>query len=273
MTTLNENQLQNIADKYNLSYHIPYFRQFLTEFNPEGKDILEVGGLLPKELVIDLAKSNYWLGIESRAYEQELGGNANQQSNIPESNSLSHQRLIVNVEDYVDGNEEKFDCIFSIACFEHIGRFPEALNSMWRLLKSGGCLFSMYSPIWSSYGGHHLMHVKLPEQFKDYRPDGTILNPWEHISLPRFQLHNVLKSRYDAAFADELVWQIFNSTHINRYFFEDYIYTLQNSKFVLEKVFGTFNVPIDERTQNVLESTNVGYKNFSNQGIYLFIRK
>ena len=273
MTNLIDSQLQSIANKYNLSYHIPYFRQFLTEYNPEGKDILEVGGLLPKELVIDFAKSNYWLGIESPAYEQELGSNANQQSSIPDSKSSSHERLIVNVEDYVDGNEEKFDCIFSIACFEHISRLPEALNSMWKLLKPDGRLFSMYSPIWSSYGGHHLMHVKLPEQFKECRPDGTILNPWEHISLPRFQLHNVLKSRYDAAFADELLWQIFNSTHINRYFFEDYIHALKNTKFSLEKVFGTFNVPTDAIIQNILERHNYGYKNFSSQGIYLFIKK
>jgi SAM-dependent methyltransferase len=259
-----------------LSYHVPYLKQFCSEYNVSGKDVLEVGGAMPHELVIDYLQANSWTCTEDPSYDLINGKLGNQQSirknNTPRPNNYS--TILKNIEDFDDSLNEKFDCIFSIACFEHISKFPEALDKMWSLLKKDGKLFTMFSPIWSSSEGHHLYHIKIPDRFTDKFPSGTkVLSDWEHLLKDRKELHSDLKSKYDSEFADYIVYHVYNNPHINRFFCEDYEYFFQLSKFKLDKFFGSYNLQITHEIQVELERKHPGYRSFSNMGIYAFISK
>ena len=60
--------VDTIKAKYGLTYQIPYYEQFISEIAIEGLDVLEVGGAMPSELVIDFSKVNSWTSIESPDY-------------------------------------------------------------------------------------------------------------------------------------------------------------------------------------------------------------
>jgi SAM-dependent methyltransferase len=256
-----------------LSYHVPYLKQFCKEFDVTGKDILEVGGAMPPEIVIDLLSANSWTCTEDATYDELLGRTANQQTLRGGANfDRRYKAILENIENFGGEYDQKFDCIFSIACFEHIQKLPEALQRMWSLLKPGGKLFSMFSPIWSCHDGHHLYHLEVPDRFQKTDPT-KILQPWEHLLKSRYQLHHDITARYDREFADEVVYNVFNNPHINRYFTEDYIHIFRNSMFQLDKFYLTFSVPVGELEQKQLERQQPGYKLFSNMGLYLFITK
>jgi hypothetical protein len=118
--------IATIGKKYLLSdYHINYLFQFITEYDPTGKDILEVGGAMPPEIVIDLFKANSWTATEAPNYDLDLNSPSNQQTilNSQGLNQENYKAILKNIEDY-DGNlSGSYDCIFSIACFEHIAKF------------------------------------------------------------------------------------------------------------------------------------------------------
>lgn len=264
--------IDEIGAKYQLTYHTPYLKHFLAGFDAKGKDILEVGGALPRELVINHLGCNSWTCTESPDYDNELG-EANQQTILgPQTNDGCYSTVLSNIEDFDDSHTERYDCIFSIACFEHIARLPEALDAMHRCLKKGGLLFSMFSPIWSSYVGHHLFHCKVPEPYAELTKP-YILGPWEHLLKTRYQLHTDLTQRFDKSFADELIYNTFNSPHINRYFTEDYIRFVYQTKFQIEEFSATYKEPMPDGMQKALEDAHPGYKMFDNTGILLRLRK
>ena len=134
-------ELELLAQKYKLlSYHVPYLTQFLSVYDVKGKDVLEVGGAMPREIVIDHLGANSWTCTESPQYDEELG-EANQQTlSGATSAGGNYHTLLKNVEDFDLEQEGRFDCIFSIACFEHIAKFPQALDTMYRCLKPGGVM-------------------------------------------------------------------------------------------------------------------------------------
>jgi SAM-dependent methyltransferase len=266
-------ELDEFDGKFNLlSYHIPYLKQFCSEFDVRGKDILEVGGAMPPEIVIDYLGANSWTCTEDPMYDVVLGGMSNQQTINVTSRRSAYTTILKNIEDFDASMSEKFDCIFSIACFEHISKLPEALNKMWSVLKPGGKLFSMFSPIWSCHEGHHLYHLTLPERFLE-KNIKNILDPWEHLLKTRTQLHSDLQLKFDSEFADRVMYEVFNNPHINRYFSEDYRHVFQNSLFRLDKFFPTFQITIPEIYHKNLELTCRGYREFSNMGFYVYISK
>lgn len=266
-------RLDALGIKYSLlPYQIPYLKQFLTVGDVRGRDVLEVGGALPREIVIDCLGSNSWTCTESPAYDEELG-TANQQTIAGfSSQEGAYRTLLRNIEDFDSGYDGKFDYIFSIACFEHIAKFPQALDAMYRCLRPGGILFSMFSPLWSSHSGHHLYHIQIPERFAR---DATtpILLPWEHLLKNRRTLHQDLEQRFDRAFADELIYHTYNSPHINRYFTEDFVHIINLSKFHVTKMGRSFFWPMPEGYQAALERACPGYHWFDNQGMYLELLK
>lgn len=280
-TTAPADTLERLGLKYKLlSYHVPYLRQFLSACAVRGKDVLEVGGAMPREIVIDYMGCNSWTCTESPQYDEELGA-ANQQtlSGLSATTASSaaalsdYPVLLQNVEDFGPEQEGRFDTIFSIACFEHIAKFPQALAAMYRCLKPGGELFSMYSPLWSSHTGHHLYHLTIPERFDPARTGGQILFPWEHLLKNRVTLYKDLVQRFDQAFAAEVVYHVYNSPHINRYHTEDFVQFVLDSPFHVQQMFGTFRSPMPDGYQTALERACPGYHQFDNQGIYLLLRK
>ncbi len=266
-------ELDRFYGKFNLlEYHIPCLKQFLSEYDVRGKDILEVGGAMPSEIVIDFLQANSWTCTEDPMYDQVLGTVANQQTLGGRKSRTSYTTILRNIEDFDTSLNEKFDCIFSIACFEHVAKLPQALNKMWNVLKPGGKLFSMFSPIWSCHEGHHLFHLTIPDKFAEQNRQ-LILDPWEHLIKPKRELHNDLRVRFDAEFADCVMYETFNNPHINRFFSEDYEQIFRNSPFYLEKFYPSYEVTVPEGYQQRLEQVCYGYKKFTNMGFYVYVSK
>jgi len=60
-------------DKFKLSYHLPYLNHCMSKVSLYGKDVIEIGGSLPAQLVVDEIGVNSWTAVESPLYDDELG--------------------------------------------------------------------------------------------------------------------------------------------------------------------------------------------------------
>ena len=275
---LDQDQLNNYRDKFDLSYHINYL-EFCRQIVPlQGLDVLEVGGALPASLVLDHLACNSWTCVEAPSYDEELG-TANQihrnDSDPDQAHKASgrYRHLYLNMEDIPGEHHGQYDLIFSIACFEHISRLPLALDIMHKCLKPGGQLFTMHSPIWSAFDGHHLP-VGIPERFDPHNHKQLyIFQPWGHLLQTRSQTYQDISARFDREFAEEIIYYAYNSNHINRYFSEDYATVFARSKFNVSNFQLTFLRPPSTPIQTALEARFPGYKQFSNNGILAVAQK
>jgi SAM-dependent methyltransferase len=275
---LSDSQLVHFQQAFKLSYHLNYLQVCQQVVSLRGLDVLEVGGALPVSLVIDHLGCNSWTGVEAPAYDDELGG-ANQfhRNSLDQQQQQAHasryRHLYLDIESIPDDHYGQYDLIFSIACFEHIHRLPQALRVMHRCLKPGGRLFTMHSPIWSAFDGHHLP-IERPARFGEApNSQSPIFQPWEHLLLTRSQAYEVLKDRFDSTFAEEVIYYTYNSDHINRYFSEDYFLAFRESPFVVQQAQGTFLTQLAESVQARLEQRFPGYRQFANNGIYAVLAK
>lgn len=270
-------QINHFQDAFKLSYHLNYL-EVCQQFVPlRGLDVLEVGGALPASLVIDHLGCNSWTAVEAPAYDQELGA-ANQFHRNSEDqqhqkkHAESYQHLYLDIEAIPEDHYGQYDLIFSIACFEHIHRLPQALRVMHQCLRPGGRLFTMHSPIWSAFDGHHLP-IERPLRFRQATEEQNwIFKPWEHLLLTRSQAFHVMKDRFDSAFAEEVIYYTYNSDHINRYFSEDYLMAFEASPFEINQYQLTFQVQTPSQTQEELQKRYPGYSQFSNNGVLGFLK-
>jgi len=277
--SLVQRDLNQLASQYGLQgYHVAYIERFLSMCDVRGRDVLEVGGAIPREIAIDFMGANSWTALESGDYHGH-DGILNQRDRLESRNAFaeggSYSYLYKKVEDLADEHASSYDVIFSIACFEHIHRFPLALEVMFRVLRPGGSLFSLFAPIWSSMIGAHLSHIQVPERYISLeQPDlGLFLEPWEHLVKNRYQLHDSLAARYDDLFAQEVVYQVFDNPHINRYFFEDYVFFVQKSRFDVKSFVGCFTADIGPELLSTLRARFPGYRNFSSVGMEMLLSK
>lgn len=275
---LTQQQYRYLCDNFQLSYHIPYLDVCAQKIPLKSLDVLEIGGALPASLVIDHMSCNSWTSVEAPSYDEELGA-----ANQFHRNSAEKQRLIelgkryrhyyCNAEDLGDDHLNQYDLIFSIACFEHINRLPLALEKMLQYLKPGGKLFTMHSPIWSAFDGHHLP-IGIPDRFDTQQPQQSyIFGPWGHLLQSRAEAFADIRSRFDSSFAEEVVYNTYNSNHINRYFSEDYQLFFEASSFDVVECQITFPRDPSAKIQAALESRYPGYKQFGNNGIYAILQK
>ena len=263
---------------FQLSYHLPYLDICQQKISLKNLDVLEIGGALPASLVIEHLKCKSWTGVEAPSYDKELG-EANQfHRNKAEKELIRmlgnrYRHFYCNAEDLGEMHREKYDLIFSIACFEHISRLPLALEKMLNYLKPGGKLFTMHSPIWSAFDGHHLP-IGIPKRFNSSRDEQSyIFKPWGHLLQNRSETYSDICKRFDTLFAEEVIYNTFNSNHINRYFSEDYSTIFKTSGFEIQEYQITFPRNPTPMIQDQLESRYPGYKEFSNNGIYAILRK
>lgn len=275
---LNPEQLANYQKVFNLSYHLNYLEVCRQRIPLQGLDVLEVGGACPPSLVIDQLGCNSWTGVEAPSYDEELGkanqfhrnaGDRDQQ----QRHQGRYRHLYLNIEEISQDHYGQYDLIFSIACFEHIARLPLALEVMHRCLRPGGKLFTMHSPIWSAFDGHHLP-VGIPERFDRNDPDRKqIFAPWGHLLQTRQQTYQDISNRFDREFAEEIIYYTYNSNHINRYFSEDYLCIFKASSFDVIEHQITFPFNPTSALQLALERRWPGYTQFSNNGILAILEE
>ena len=275
---LSEAQQQQYQKVFKLSYHLNYLQICQQHIPLRRLDVLEVGGALPASLVIDHLDCNSWTAVEAPAYDHELGS-ANQfhrnagDRDHQQAHAGRYRHLYLDIEEISPEHYGQYDLIFSIACFEHIHRLPQALRVMHRCLRPGGKLFTMHSPIWSAFDGHHLP-IGIPERFDQNNPQQSyVFEPWGHLLNSRLQAFQNLAARFDCEFAEEVIYYTFNSDHINRYFSEDYLLAFQASPFVVDhcQLSFPFVPPVD--IQQALERRCYGYTQFANNGIFALLSK
>jgi len=278
LLSLSEAQLNHFQQDFKLSHHLNYLQVCQQFVALRGSDVLEVGGALSASLVIDHRGCNSWTAVEAPAYDQELGSANQTHRNLldqeyQKKHAFSYRHLYLDVEAIPEEHYGQYDLIFSIACFEYIHRLPQALLVMHRCSKPGRRLFTMHSPIWSEFDGHHLPigipdRVELSQSNKD-----EIFRPWEHLLLTRAQAFKVIRDRFDSEFGEEVIYYTFNSDHIDRYFSEDYLMAFEASPFVIDQYHLTFQSQPPAEIEKALKQMHPGSAQFSNNGIFALLQK
>ena len=286
---LSLHQLRSCQEKFNLSYHINFAYQCQQLVGFQGKDVLEVGGSLPKELVLDYLQVKSWSALETPDYDlslAEVGGSPHQGTIFKDilhvdSTSFGYENRILDsynlflakIEDLPETHYETYDLIFSIAAFEHIHKLPQALEKMYLALRPGGKLFSMFCPVWSAHDGHHLPAITDQQGQRIERGKNCIIPPWGHLLMRPAQLCQYLYQYTDKQTADLLAYYTYNSDHINRFFIEDYLEFIQMSPFDFSLVNRIFSKPPVSLIQQQLEQLHPGRKDFSSNGLMIILTK
>ncbi|KHD08152.1 hypothetical protein PN36_18035 [Candidatus Thiomargarita nelsonii] len=146
-----------------------------------------------------------------------------------------------------------FDVIFTVAAFEHIHDLEVALAEMYRLLKPGGLVYSYYGPLWSSGIGHHLWFERDGKcyRFTDEASTAPLLKNYEHLLLDREEMAEKLSADWEQEAVNDFLYQIYDTPHINRYTYADYIHMFNASDFELVHLenFGKMAIEPDVHEQ------------------------
>jgi SAM-dependent methyltransferase len=280
---MNEGKLYQIRDKYNLSYHVDFLRECDNQCRLKGKRVVEIGGSLPKELVFGCFGVKQWIAIEDLNYWDEITettGETQPELNKPRPikeltswpDNSEYEIFVGKVEEINPNLYGHFDLVFSIACFEHIHTIGLALDRMWSVLKSGGKLFTMFSPIWSAHDGHHLPNI-VDRNGNKFTFANSPIPPWGHLQFSPSEMSEHLMKHTDFKTAHEMVYYIYHSPHINRLFTEDYVRYFQNSKFTIKKLIATFPSKMPHGMQSLLTKLYPKNSSFSNNGILALLEK
>ena len=280
---LTQDQIPALQQRFGLTYHLPYLFQGETMVGFQGMDVLEVGGSLPRELVMDILGANRWVSLEAMRYWDEVGvGGGGTRPTEDLSRRIQdistfadlqpHTLLEGLVEDLPACMENSFDRIFSIACFEHIHTLGLALEKMHASLKPGGKLFTMFSPIWSAHDGHHLPNMT-DANGKFWSAGKSPVPPWAHLLFSPAQMEAHLLTKTDRRTASQMIYNIYHNQHINRLFTEDYIEYIRQSPFEAENIQLTFPANIPPNIQQALEAQHPRKKHFANNGLLLVLAK
>ena len=280
-----ESNISECQAKFNLTYHVPFASLCQQLVGFECKNVLEVGGILPKEFVLDYLNVKSWSALEAPDFEVYLDrvASAVEGSNLGKvdysafgftDRELGDYNFFAGyIEELPPAYYQKYDLIFSIAAFEHIHKFPLALEKMFLALKPGGQLFSIFTPIWSAHDGHHLPPITEPNQGKTFNFQNSPIPPWGHLLMRPPELCRYLYQHTDKETADTIAYYVYNSPHINRFFTEDYVELINQSSFIVKRLEPIGQIPIEKNTQTTLEKLYPGRTQFTNNGILAILER
>ncbi len=268
---------KELSQKFKLEGHqIPYLLKAHELVNFQDKVVLEVGGCIPADLALMELGAKQWVANEYLDYWSEIGVPLPTPDIYSIKDSLYQKNLPYSIltgaiEDLPESYFNKFDAIVSIAAFEHIGKFPEALDRMYRALKRGGKLISIFAPLWSSHDGHHLPSIY--DEFGDeYSFSNNPLPPWGHLYMSRIEMYEHLILKHSREFSCKVLYYVFNSNHINRYFFDDFKKIIEESNFSNISITPIFPKQIPDDVHNLLIQ-KYGTQNYTHNGMLLVLEK
>lgn len=281
--SLDDARKLELQQQYGLSYHIDYALLAEQLVGLKGKRVLEVGGSLPAGFVCDELAAAQWVAVEETDYWAEtlstghvlgtpprLGGDKKYFSQATAEDLEPYRVCYGRIEELPVALEGCFDVVFSIAAFEHIAKLPLALDKMYRALGPAGKLFSLFAPIWSAYNGHHLPEI-VDKAGNHFNFASSPIPPWGHLLLSQIELYDLLCRTGDRETAQEILYFVHASPHINRFFLEDYLNIVARSPFVIEQMTPMFQIAIPAAVQNALTARYPG-KNFSYSGLLLVLK-
>lgn len=156
----NQGRIQELRKRYGLAYHVPYCAIAARRVGFRGKRVIEVGGGLPAEFVAAelgvaqwtaVEEMGYWKCVDAVEHLQSGPLHARMGGKLKEATAavldLPYVLLDGAIEDAPEDLAGSYDLAFSVACFEHISRFPQALDRIRMLLRPRGKLFTIFAPI------------------------------------------------------------------------------------------------------------------------------
>lgn len=247
----------NAMSEYNIKlWELNHVNDFKKLYDFKGKNVLEIGGKLPKHFVNTF-------GVKSWTSIDLVNGNFQDEN---------YREIQGNIADY-NFEENTFDLVFSTNCFEHIINLEAAFLNMHKALKPGGLLSALFGPIWSGNIGHHiyLIHPRTNEII--YFNDCPIPE-WSHLYFSHEQLIEILKTKFTDDIIDEIIEQTFFRNDKNRLFYEDYIRIINNSEFNINEL-RNWHEPINppEEIQKIMEEKHPNKKNFSTRSLKIILQK
>lgn len=279
-------KIKSLQEEFNLSYHIEYASFAEQTVGFKGKRVLEVGGSLPSRLVLEELGAAQWTALEEMDYWAETLSTGHvlgtpplaQDKKIkftdadPALSSKNHNIYYGRIEELPPKMENQFDLVFSIAAFEHIARLPLALDKMQQALVPGGKLFAMFAPVWSSYNGHHLPEIE-DAAGNHWSFGNSPVPPWGHLLFSPTAMMDLLLQKCDRKTAQEIVYFLYHSPHINRFFADDYLDMAKKSGFIIEQAKPIFEMAVPELVQKQLQAQYPGRTDFGHSGILLVLQK
>ncbi len=282
---MNQDDIDRLQQEYGLSYHIPYASCAEQVVGLKGKRVLEVGGSLPENFVLNELQAAQWVALEETDYWGEtlstghvlgtpppLTGDKKRFSAVMSCDIKPYNLFYGRIEDLPVSLENYFDVVFSIAAFEHIARLPLALEKMHQALKPGGRLFALFAPVWSAYNGHHLPEI-VDDAGNHWNFGNSPIPPWGHLLLRPMELHDLLCSTCGPKTAREIVYFVYSSPHINRFFLDDYVEMIARSPLTVLQMIPQFPMAVPEDVQTQLAARNPGRNNFSHSGLLLVLER
>ncbi len=284
---LTNEQIEECRQKFNLSYHVNQSVLCQQHVGFTDKEVLEVGGSLPSGFVFDYLRAKSWTAVETPDYGTALS----------DTGGITHTGTVIGTETvrkrkFTDTEElqkynffyddicnlpeslyNRFDLVFSLAAFEHIHKLPAALTKMYHALKPGGRLFSLFSPIWPCWNGHHLPDIT-DRSGRFYNFENSPVPNWGHLLMSASEMFNYLCGKTDRPTAEEMVYYIYNAPNINRFFVEDYYNFVTVAGFTMEIFNGIVlldHFPDDVKAQ--LVSRYPGRAYFNMGGLIMVLKK
>jgi SAM-dependent methyltransferase len=199
-----------------------------------GRQVLEIGGGLPRDLVLDKLGASAWVCVDDRSgWSRSMGHSVAAGTSITElrpeqieSGWSSFDSSAHDIPSWVDG---QFDFVISFAALEHIPCVPKLMRRVRALLRPGGAAWFLVGPIWSGYRGYHIY----PRDFLGYEGETSDflqkITPWQHLLMSPVEFYDWARHLWGEGFADALQASIFESTRINRLGLADYQLAFQLS--------------------------------------------
>ena len=194
-------------------YQLRFIQQELLHLPLAGKDVLEIGcgsGSVCRQLAEHVPQLGSLTGIHL--------------NNDPRQPHPSFKVLYMDACEMAF-DDRSFDFIYSLATFEHIHDLQACFREIARVLRPGGRLIAVWSPIWNGFNGHHYGSDLKKSDMTD------IDLPWAHLVFDRDTLPEYLirAEGFDSQEAQEAIELIYDSSFLNRLTLDDYKETIQQN--------------------------------------------
>ena len=147
-----------------------------------------------------------------------------------EGRNISWQRFDCRDMQFSDNS---FDAIISVATFEHVHNLHLALQEMYRVLKPGGRVVTVFGPLWSSPQGHHLWAISGDDIVSFWNPKyRNPLDDFSHLLMSPPELRTDLKSKGETPeMIEAIIEAVYCRSDINRMIHVEYGSVFHRSPF------------------------------------------
>jgi SAM-dependent methyltransferase len=269
-------------------YHINFCADMEARFGFEGKHVLEVGGSLNRNFVLNDLKVASWTGVHELGYWKTLDRDIstymevdfNSFEEMSPGSMRNYQIVTAPIERLPRQLYKKFDIVISMAAFSFLHQVGPALEKMYGALRPGGGAGIMCGQVWSSDPGpfFHTVQDSVGRPFSSYSTAGhrNPIPPWGHLLMTPPEMYAYLTRFMDSEAAGEVVYNTYASLRINRVFADDYNEYFALSPFgrrgKVESQMVQQDLP-DLQLQKRLEARHPGKRNFNSRALFAYFQR